>query len=556
MLRAAGDTGVRSVVAGSNVTVDNTDPANPIISSTGGGGGSASGPSGAIQISNGSGGFTNDSGLIYSSKNLIVEGEITNVDNLGNPKNIVSELDGITTSIGFIDTTLTSGGVLFMDNTYIIDDQANFAYNITKKALTVGGAFTSGGDVTGKKYTGDGLDISNGIQGGILLGADNNAKTRTSNTNKNVSIAAPHYSSSGTCSVINLQSTSSQTVLNIGGSESGNYAVTEINLLVGGNTTTNVGTRGLRVDTGGVQSDFKHFFAGGTNALAPINIPALSSDPSTLINGDTWNLSGRPKFRSATSVESIAFLSDIGGGGGSGEALTKSINQTSHGFAVGDVLYHNGSFYAKAKADAESTAEVIGIVTTVTDSNNFILTAYGFCSGLSSLTAGAVYFLSPSTAGAITTTQPSTVGHVSKPLFVATTTTTGYFINYRGISITNTASYPTGTYTPTLTNVANISASTAYECTYQRTGNFVSVFGEFDIDPTLTATATELGISLPVASALTNSYQLGGNASSGTVAGMSARITADPTNDRAAVKFMSSDITNSTMSFQFSYRVI
>lgn len=35
------DTGVQSVVAGTNVTVDNTDPANPIISAAGGGGGAA-----------------------------------------------------------------------------------------------------------------------------------------------------------------------------------------------------------------------------------------------------------------------------------------------------------------------------------------------------------------------------------------------------------------------------------------------------------------------------------------------------------------------------------
>lgn len=35
------DTGVQSVVAGTNVTVDATDPANPIVSASGGGGGSA-----------------------------------------------------------------------------------------------------------------------------------------------------------------------------------------------------------------------------------------------------------------------------------------------------------------------------------------------------------------------------------------------------------------------------------------------------------------------------------------------------------------------------------
>src|SRR5690606_537971 len=35
------DVGVQSVVAGTNVTVDNTDPANPIVSASGGGGGGA-----------------------------------------------------------------------------------------------------------------------------------------------------------------------------------------------------------------------------------------------------------------------------------------------------------------------------------------------------------------------------------------------------------------------------------------------------------------------------------------------------------------------------------
>ena len=39
---------VTSVVAGTNVTVDNTDPKNPIVSSTGGGGGAPSGPAGGV----------------------------------------------------------------------------------------------------------------------------------------------------------------------------------------------------------------------------------------------------------------------------------------------------------------------------------------------------------------------------------------------------------------------------------------------------------------------------------------------------------------------------
>lgn len=125
-----------------------------------------------------------------------------------------------------------------------------------------------------------------------------------------------------------------------------------------------------------------------------------------------------------------------GGGGGSGEALQKSISQTTHGFAVGDVVYYTGSAWAKAKADAAATAEVVGIVSAVADANTFTLHFGGLITGLSGLTAGSVYFLSPSTAGALTATEPSTVGHISKPLLVAASTTTGYFFNMRGALVT------------------------------------------------------------------------------------------------------------------------
>jgi hypothetical protein len=39
IIDTVGDGGVQSVVAGTNVTVDNTDPANPVVSASGGGGG-------------------------------------------------------------------------------------------------------------------------------------------------------------------------------------------------------------------------------------------------------------------------------------------------------------------------------------------------------------------------------------------------------------------------------------------------------------------------------------------------------------------------------------
>lgn len=118
----------------------------------------------------------------------------------------------------------------------------------------------------------------------------------------------------------------------------------------------------------------------------------------------------------------------VAAGAGSG---TIRVTQNSHGFAIGDVLYHTGTLYAKAKADLASTAEVVGIVSAVT-TNTFDLTTSGFITGLSGLTAGSVYYLSSATAGLLTTAEPTTIGQVSKPVFIANSTTGGFVVNMRG----------------------------------------------------------------------------------------------------------------------------
>jgi len=110
------------------------------------------------------------------------------------------------------------------------------------------------------------------------------------------------------------------------------------------------------------------------------------------------------------------------------------------------------------------------------------------------------------------------------------------------------------TYTPTLTNVANVAASTAYSCQYSRVGTVVTVSGEVDIDPTTTITLTQLGISLPIASNLAATNELGGTSADdlGTV----ARVAADFTNDRAEVRMTPTDVTNRRFSFTFTYRIL
>lgn len=113
-----------------------------------------------------------------------------------------------------------------------------------------------------------------------------------------------------------------------------------------------------------------------------------------------------------------------------------------------------------------------------------------------------------------------------------------------------------GTYTPTLTNVANLAASTAFLCQYMRVNNVVTVSGRVDVDPTTAATDTQLGISLPIASNFANAFECGGTAWAPTLTSEGAAILADPVNDRAVMQWKAVDVTNAARYFSFTYQVI
>lgn len=117
-----------------------------------------------------------------------------------------------------------------------------------------------------------------------------------------------------------------------------------------------------------------------------------------------------------------------------------------------------------------------------------------------------------------------------------------------------TGTSASGVWTPTLFNVTNIAASTAYECQWLRVDSTVTCSGKVDIDVTLGA-ASELGMSLPIASALANEQNLGGTASSAAAASLVSAIRADATNDRAAFVFTAVSLTNDSYFFEFTYRI-
>lgn len=112
-----------------------------------------------------------------------------------------------------------------------------------------------------------------------------------------------------------------------------------------------------------------------------------------------------------------------------------------------------------------------------------------------------------------------------------------------------------GTYTPTLTAVTNVSASTAYVCQWLQVGTTVTVSGRVDVDPTA-AGLTQLGLSLPVASTLAAAEQCAGVAAAPGIAGQSAALLGDVTNARAQLEWIAVDVTNQPWYFTFTYQLV
>jgi hypothetical protein len=115
------------------------------------------------------------------------------------------------------------------------------------------------------------------------------------------------------------------------------------------------------------------------------------------------------------------------------------------------------------------------------------------------------------------------------------------------------ASVAEGTWTPTLTAVANVDAVTASLCGYAMVGGRVYVDGVLSVDATLVATLTEIGISLPIASEFGSVLDAAGVATSPAINGAGG-FNADTANNRLNLYFTPTDVGDNEWYFSGSYR--
>ena len=284
------------------------------------------------------------------------------------------------------------------------------------------------------------------------LRIDSNGLMRIQSTNSNINISA------GTGSV-NISGTSG--------------------VSIGGNLTLNTVGSGtsndcvLVRDSSGVvkqvsQSGLTTVVNLVTCTAATTNTICNSAGSNAILSGATTLAAGLMTATDKTKLDGLT-----------NETVKKELTKTSHGFAVGDVIGVSGNTYNKAIADGNYGGEILGIVNRVINTNTFEVTQSGYITGLTSLTQGATYFLSPTTSGLITATEPTTNGQISKAVLVADSTTTGWVLPYPGYLVS------TG-QTGALTGITNLGDGICvYDSTSANVARFRSILGSGDTTVTL-----------------------------------------------------------------------
>jgi len=120
-------------------------------------------------------------------------------------------------------------------------------------------------------------------------------------------------------------------------------------------------------------------------------------------------------------------------------------------------------------------------------------------------------------------------------------------------------SFASGIHTPTATNGTNVSASTPGQTQYMRVGNTVTVSGYIEITCTSANASSQIDLTIPIASAFTNTVQLSGTtleAVTGVASPGHGTISSQATDDRLTIDFTPRATGSLSYRFTYTYQIL
>lgn len=434
----AGGSAVQSVTG---LDTDNTDPLNPIVQvSVDGVTITGAGTPGSPLVAIGGGGGGSGSGTIkpkhfdfsylhwrsvlngYSDQEVYISKQVTTFD-LDIPGTIIQTRD--ITSDYATATTINSfvvlGGFLYLllTETGAANPQL-WRYSVTNIAaggtlMTVAGV--SFGTPSQFWMSSDGTDLFFTKQAGNS--ADSNIISQYSISGTTITWIADV-----TCGAVT-------TAFSIG------LAADVVGNIYGLKSQSSVSNTVSRFDNTGTLLDSYDYSPDPTSFAS-----ALYNWGNVLYTFTTGNSSPVTGIKYADRLE-FPGMDNFGGGGGGSAPF--SINQTAHGFAVGDVIRPDTNQWTSSQADVAADAEAWAQVTAVIGVNNFIALPLvgtrqqdaGIVALIAGFAGGDVLYVDATTPGAFTNIAPSAVGEVTKPIGYVEADSGGtpislLTVNYRG----------------------------------------------------------------------------------------------------------------------------
>ena len=298
----------------------------------------------------------------------------------------------------------------------------------------------------------------------------------------------------------------------------------QINLFAGNGGTTGLGGNiTISGGTGGATAQ------GGNLALSAGSATTTGDAGSVTISGGT---SGGGAGSDGGSI----FLDVADGSGGGADGLIRLGTASS----ANQIFLNPRSMTADRTLTFADSSGAIFISTLTTNSPNAANAIWGISNALVFEGDNANGFETTLTPIDPTADRTITLPNVSGIVVVSTT------------GLTDVTS---GVWTPTSNNIANLTSSTAAEGQYIRVGSVVTGSIQLTVDPTLSATATELELDLPVASDFGATSDASGACGGSDVVSEVAGIRADATSNEMEVLWVTTSLASHELDCAFSYEI-